>query len=221
MQRWEQDMQDVVVHGVPGSPFVRIVLLALEEKRVPYSLRRMQPSDMRSERHFALHPFGRIPIVEHGKFVLYESQAITRYVDALVPEPRLTPDSHEDTARMNQLIGIADWYVFPSISAGVVWNRVVAPRFGRPCDEDAVQAALPKARVCIEVLEGLLGAQTWFTGSRLSLADIQLAPHFDLLTAVPEGAALLENTRLIGWLERMRSRRSMQATRWEVLAAAA
>ena len=214
-------MQDVVVHGVPGSPFMRIVLLALEEKRVSYSLRRMQPSDMRSERHLALQPFGRIPIVEHGDFVLYESQAITRYFDALVPDPRLTPDSLEDTARMNQLMGIADWYVFPSISAGVVWNRLIAPRFGRPGDEDAVQTALPKARVCVEVLDGLLGSRSWFAGDRLSLADIQLAPHLDFFTEVPEGAALLKGTRLLGWLERMRTLRSMQATRWEVLAAAA
>jgi glutathione S-transferase len=122
---------------------------------------------------------------------------------------------------MNQLMGIADCYVFPSISAGVVWNRLIAPRFGRPCDEDAVQVALPKARVCVQVLDGLLGANGYFVGSRLSLADIQLAPHLDFFTEVPEGAALLEGTRLLGWLERMRALRSMQATRWEVLAAAA
>jgi glutathione S-transferase len=214
-------MQDVVVHGVPGSPFVRIVLLTLEEKRIPYTLRRMQPTDMRSERHFALHPFGRIPIVEHGGFALYESQAITRYFDALVREPQLTPDPIEEAACMNQVIGIVDWYVFPSISAGVVWNRVIAPRFGRPSDEDAVQAALPKARVCVEALEGLLGQNAFLVGSRLSLADIHLAPHLDFFTDVPEGAAMLNGTRLLDWLERMRTLRSMQATRWEVLAAAA
>ena len=214
-------MQDVVVHGVPGSPYLRIVLLVLEEKKLPYRLRRMAPTDMRSAEHLALHPFGRIPIVEHGEFVVYETQAIARYFDALVPEPPLTPAALRDTARMNQFMGIADCYVFPSISAGVVFNRLIAPRFGRPCDEPVVQAALPKARVCIEVLDALLGSSAYFVGSSLTLADLQLAPHLDFFTEVPEGAALLKGTRLLDWLERMRALRSMRVTRWEVLAAAA
>ena len=214
-------MQDVVVHGVPGSPYLRTVLLVLEDKKVPHRLRRMAPTDMRSAEHLALHPFGRIPIVEHGEFVLYETQAIARYFDALVPEPPLTPAALQDAARMNQLMGIADCYVFPSISAGVVFNRLVAPRFGRPCDEPVVQAALPKSRVCIEALDALLGNNTYFVGSQLTLADLQLAPHLDFFTEVPEGAALLQGTRLLDWLERMRASRSMRVTRWEVLAAAA
>jgi len=214
-------MQDVVVHGVPGSPYLRIVLLVLEEKKLPYRLRRMAPTDMRSAEHLALHPFGRIPIVEHGEFVVYETQAIARYFDALVPEPPLTPAALRDTARMNQFMGIADCYVFPSISAGVVFNRLIAPRFGRPCDEPVVQAALPKARVCIEVLDALLGSNSYLVGSSLTLADLQLAPHLDFFTEVPEGAALLKGTRLLDWLERMRALRSMRVTGWEVLAAAA
>ena len=118
-------------------------------------------------------------------------------------------------------MGIADCYVFPSISSGVVFNRLVAPRFGRPCDEPVVQAALPKARVCIEALDALLGSNAYFVGSQLTLADLQLAPHLDFFTEVPEGAALLQDTRLVDWLERMRASRSMRVTRWEVLAAAA
>ena len=214
-------MADFIVHGVPGSPYVRTVLLALEEKHASYELRRMQPVDIRTDKHLALHPFGRIPIVEHGDFVLYETQAIVRYLDALVAEPAFTPASAREAARMNQLMGIVDCYVFPSISASIVFNRVIAPRFGRPGDEAAVQAALPKARVCIDVVEALLGSNDFLVGPRLTLADLQLAPHLDYLTAVPEGAALLEGTRLLAWTERMRDRPSMQATRVEVLAAAA
>jgi glutathione S-transferase len=214
-------MADFIVHGVPGSPYVRSVLLALEEKRVAYELRRMHPADVRTDRHLALHPFGRIPIVEHGDFVLYETQAVLRYLDAVVPDPALTPDEPRETARMNQLLGIVDCYVFPSISAAIVFNRVIAPRFGRPGDETAVQAALPRARVCIDVLEDLLGANAFLVGPRLTLADLHLAPHVDFFAAVPEGAALLAGTRLLQWLERMRARPGMHATSWEALSAAA
>ena len=45
--------------------------------------------------------------------MLYETQAIMRYVDAVVPGPRLQPEEPRAAARMNQLMGITDWYVMP------------------------------------------------------------------------------------------------------------
>ena len=214
-------MAEFIVHGIPGSPYVRVALLALEEKGADYELRRWTPAEMRTDAHLALHPFARIPVLDHQGFVLYESQVIVRYLEQIRPEPSLTPESAQATARMNQIMGIADWYVCPSISAAIVFNRLIAPRLGRPGDETAVQAALPKARICADVLEGLLGTNDYLVGARVSMADLQLAPHLDYFTAVPEGAAILQGTRLLRWIERMRERRSMQATRLEALAVAA
>src|SRR5215471_13778819 len=85
----EKVMSEIVVHGVPGSPFLRSVLLGLEEKKAPYRL----------------HAFGP------GEFKLYESQAILRYLDDIFPEPRREPADPRAAARMNQLIGINDWYL--------------------------------------------------------------------------------------------------------------
>ena len=31
-------MSDFIVHGIPGSPYVRSALLALEEKGLPYTI---------------------------------------------------------------------------------------------------------------------------------------------------------------------------------------
>lgn len=39
------------------------------------------------------HPFGRVPVLTHGTFTLYETSAITRYVDLACPGPPLVPDS--------------------------------------------------------------------------------------------------------------------------------
>ncbi len=47
---------------------------------------------------------------------------------------------------MNQLIGIADWYVMRQVSMPITRNRVVAPRTaGRPM-KIAVAGAIPDAR---------------------------------------------------------------------------
>jgi glutathione S-transferase len=49
----------------------------------------------------ARHRFGKIPAFEHAGFRLYETGAITRYVDEAFPGPRLQPDDPRDRARMN------------------------------------------------------------------------------------------------------------------------
>ena len=215
-------MSDFVVHGVPGSPYVRSALLGLEERGLRYQLAVLPKSAIRSEEHLLRHPFGRIPILEHGDFSLYETQAILRYVDTLGSGPSLVPQNPRAAARMNQIMGIVDWYVFPTVTVGIVAERLMSQFFwGRPADETNIAAALPKARTCIREIERLKGTSDFMTGEQLSLADLMLVPHMEYFRATAEGAELLKGTSLDGWLTRMGMRASMQATQAERLRKAA
>src|SRR5580693_5961622 len=98
----------MVVHGIPGSPYVRAALLTLEEKGADYEFAAMAPGALKQHPHLSRHPFGRIPAFEHDGWMLYETQAIMRYVDVVVPGPRLQPEEPRAAARMNQLMGITD-----------------------------------------------------------------------------------------------------------------
>jgi glutathione S-transferase len=207
-------MSEIVLYGVNGSPFVRAVQIGLEEKRLAYRIEPMGPGDSKTEAHLKRHPFGRVPAVQHDDFVLYETQAILRYLDDLQPEPPLQPADRRQRARMNQIIGINDWYLFPKAAAPIVFNRIVGPVLLKaPGDEAAIQAALPMAKTCIAELDRLLGDQPFLAGDRLSIADIVLAPQLDFLAATAEGKAAIEPTRLKAWLARMNARPSMIATR--------
>jgi glutathione S-transferase len=206
-------MSDIVVYGVPGSPFVRSVQMGLEEKEVAYRLHAMGPHESKSEEHLRRHPFGRVPAFEHGDFRLYETQAILRYLDDVFPQPPLVPADPRAAARMNQIIGINDWYFFPKAAAPIVFQRIVGPTLlGVPTDETVVAAAQPMARTCIAQIDRLLGRQRFLAGDQLSIADLMLAPQIDFLAATPEGKALLAGTGLTAWLNRMNARPSMQAT---------
>jgi glutathione S-transferase len=206
-------MSDIVVYGVPGSPFVRAVQVGLEEKGAGYRLHVLWPHESKGPEHLVRHPFGRIPAFAHGDFALYETQAILRYLDQVFPEPPFVPADPRAAARMNQIIGINDWYFFPGAAAPIVFQRVVGPvLLGAPTDEAAVAAVLPMAQTCITELDRLLGAQRFLAGDQLSIADIMLAPQIDFLVATPEGKRLLEGTRLKAWLARMNARPSMIAT---------
>src|SRR5580692_2763251 len=128
-------MNEFVIHSIPGSPFGRAVLLALEEKSARYRLAPVAPGMFKTPEHLARHPFGRIPVLDHGDFRLYETQAILRYLDRLVPDPPLTPTDARTEARMNQVIGVTDSYLMADFSGPIAFQRIVAPRFGLPTDE--------------------------------------------------------------------------------------
>ncbi|HEV8407414.1 MAG TPA: glutathione S-transferase family protein [Sphingomicrobium sp.] len=207
-------MTGITVHGIPGSPFLRTVEIVLKEKDAPYHLRAMSPADMRTPEHLGLHPFGRIPIFEQGDFRLYETQAIIRYLDDIFPHPRLTPEDPGQRARMNQVIGIIEWYFFPKAAAPIAFNRIIGPRLlGLPADETAIAEAMPIARTCFGELDRLLADKPYFTGDAVSLADIMLGAQLALFEECNEGRELILGTAALpGWLGRMCERPSFLAT---------
>jgi glutathione S-transferase len=156
-------MDQFVIHSVPGSPFGRAVFIALEEKGAPYRLAAMAPGSQRSPEHLARHPFGRVPIMDHGAFRLYETQAILRYIDRVLPQPALTPTRPQAAGRMDQLMNVNDWYLFQGVQNVIGFQRIIAPRLrGALPDEAAIAAAMPKAHVVIDEFARLLGDQLFF-----------------------------------------------------------
>jgi glutathione S-transferase len=216
-------MSEYLVHIVPGSPFSRAVLLTLEEKRAPYQVVPVVPGTLRSPQHLSRHPFGRVPVLEHGDFRVYETQAILRYLDRVLPEPALTPADPRRAALMDQAMNVNDWYLFQGAGAVIGFQRIVGPRLmGLTCDEAAVAAAIPKARAVFDALAQLLGEQPYFTGETLTLADLMLAPQLDFLQQTPEWEPLAsKHANLQQWLARMQARASLQATTLEKVAARA
>lgn len=210
-------MSEFTVHTVPGSPFARAVLATLEEKGARYRLAPLAPNASKSPEHLARHPFGRVPAFEHDGFALYETQAILRYLDRVLPEPALTPADPKRAARMDQVMNINDWYLFHGVGNVIVFHRVIAPQLmGLKPDEAAIEAAMPKARTVFAELARLLGEQAFFAGDSVSLADLMVAPAAAFFTATPEWAELgVPHANLVAWLKRMEARPSLQATTWE------
>jgi len=215
-------MSDLVLHGIPGSPYVRSALLGLEEKGLPYRLSILTFESVQSPEYLQMHAFRRIPVLEHGDFRLYETQAILRYVDTLSPQNSLQPKEARSAARMNQIAGIVDWYVFPQVTIKITAERLLSQMFwGRGPDEEGIAKAVPAARACIQELARLKGTAPFAAGDSLSIADLMLAPHIAMFRMTPEGRSILEGTGLDDWMDRMAARPSLQATERERLLQAA
>ena len=216
-------MSQFVVHSMPGSPYGRAVFAMLEEKHADYRLAPVTPETSKREPHLSRHPFGRVPVLEHGDLMLYETQAILRYLDRTLQSPALTPSPPQAAARMDQVMNICDWYLFQGVSNVIGFQRVVRPRLlGQAADEAAIAKAMPKAHAVISELSRLLDGKPYFAGDAVSLADLMVAPQFDFLRQTPEWEPLTAKTANLGpWLDRMLARDSFTATTWERIAALA
>jgi len=213
-------MSEFIVHSIPGSPFGRAVLATLEEKRAPYRINPVAPGTFRQEPHISRHPFGRVPVLEHDGFMLYETQAILRYLDRVLPTPALTPADPKVAARMDQAMNISDWYLFTGCNSVIGFQRVVMPRIrGAAPDEAVIEAAMPNAHKVFAELSRFLGGQPYFAGDAVTLADLMLASHLDFFDGIPEWAPLTEGREnLVDYLRRMNGRPSFQATTWDRVA---
>ena len=203
-----------IVYGPATSPYVWSARLALAEKGVAHDLVEVAPSGFRAEPHISRHPFGKVPAFEHDSFALYETQAILRYIDEAFAAAPLQPIELHPFARMNQIMGIVDAYLAPSLVGGVLFPRIVAPRLGLPTDEAKVAASLPLVENCLKEIARLAGDQEFLAGERISLADLMVATPLCYFKKMPEGQAQLgASPALAAWHNRIEERQSLQVTR--------
>ena len=78
------------LYGALLSPFVRKVALAATEKGIDYDLILTSPGTPDPDFRVA-SPFGKIPAIRDGDFLLADSTAIFTYLEAKHPEPALLP----------------------------------------------------------------------------------------------------------------------------------
>jgi glutathione S-transferase len=210
-------MEPVRVFGAAYSVYVRTVRLALHEKGVAYDLVPVDvfaPGGPPAE-HLERQPFGKIPAFEHGSFRLYETGAISRYIDEAFAGPVLQPGTPQERARINQVISIADNYIYPHLVWGVHAELVAKPQRGIETNQARLAASLDKSVTCLEALARLLGDAPFLAGSAApTLADLHAAPMFHYFRLAPEGRDMMTRwPSLSDWWSRIDARPSMQATR--------
>ena len=202
---------NVELYGYQYSVNSWIERLSLEEKGASYRWIEINPFAAGvPESYLAIHPFKRVPALVHDKFQIYETGAITRYIDEAFPGERFTP---ADRARCNQFISIIDSYVYWPVVRQVFSHRVFRPRLGRPSDAAEIQKGLETAPVVLAALERLVADTEYLCGADISLADIHLAPMIGYFAMAEEGDALLKTQRkLSNWWSTMSARAAYRAT---------
>jgi glutathione S-transferase len=185
------------IHGYPVSTWTRTLRMTCAEKGLAYEL---IPVPYGGEEHGALHPFRRIPILEVGETVIFETLAATGYVDEAFDGPSLQPADVAGRARMRTWMGVCGDYLFRQVVRGI-------PRDRTPSAEE-----METAREALDRAESILGeAGTFLVGDSVSLADLYLAPQLaNCREKAPD--LLAEHPCLTTWLAKIEQRPSFTAT---------
>lgn len=213
----------IEIFGYRFSVYTRVVTLGLAELRLPFDYHEVDPFQPVAPPALAgLHPFGRVPILRHRGHRIYETAAITRYLDAQFPGTGLIPDTALAAARMQQVMGIVDSYGYAALVRQVFTNVVFRPLEGVAVRPDELQAGLLASRKVLAALEEVAQEGLVLNAAGPSLADIHLFPMIDYFRLAPEGASLLgDHPALMTWWGRFALRPSAVQTRPDLMTLAA
>jgi glutathione S-transferase len=194
----------VNLHGYRYSVYTRIARLVLLSKNVEHRTIEVDPFAELPGAYLRLHPFGRVPVLTHGAFDLFETGAITRYVDRAFDGPPLQPEGAAALARMDQVISVVDAYAYWPMVRQVSSHAFFRPYFGEPSSRDEIDAGLEASREVLSFLDGVAGEGLVLGGRDITLADCHLAPMIDYFVRAKEGKAALSSHRALqGWWDRM------------------
>jgi glutathione S-transferase len=151
--------------------------------------------------YLARNPNGLVPTIEDGDLILWESNAITRYLAARYGSAPFLPDDVAARARADMWMDWATTTLAPSMTT-LFWGWVRTPADQR--DPAALEAAREKAAAVWSIADQVLAGQPFLAGDMLTIGDVPAGcfAHrwFNLPIARPD------SPRLRAWYDRLRAR---------------
>ncbi len=188
-------MTDLLLYGVPMSPFFRKVEAVLAHKNLPYDKETVQIFDM-PDWYLEISPMRRVPSLrdrsvgtEGTAGTIADSSAICAYLERKYPDVPVYPEAAFDYGRALSLEEFADTSL-AAMGGMHLFRPIAFPLFqGKEPDlETARETWSQKLPPLYDYLEAQLDGQKFFFGGRLSIADISVTAQMmqtDLLVTPP------------------------------------
>ena len=206
-------MGNMTLWGFDGSTYVRTVKMLLAEKaysdyvQVPLNVLAGEP---KSSEHLKRHPFGKVPVLDHGDIRILETAAIVRYLNDVLPGKPLIPGSSRDRARMDMVMSVIDSYGYSALLGGVSAYHLF-PDFVGGKNEAARSEGVDKGKAVLRWVMEIKGGSPFIAGE-LSLADLYLAPIAFYVSLTPDKDTVFDVPRFTDWWTRVQALPSYQST---------
>ena len=119
----------------------------------------------------ALNPNGLVPTVEDGPFVLWESNAILRYLTAKHSSGKLWPEDLKVRAEADKWMDWSSTVFWPAFRP-LFWNLVRTPVDQR--DDKAMEESKLKSAEVLGYLDAHLKNREYIAGEALTMGDIPM-----------------------------------------------
>jgi len=197
----------MVLFDKSECPFCWKVRLALSYKDISF-IEKVVDTDNKSEEFLAISPTGKVPVLETGEHVLFESTLILHFLEDLQQsKPSLLPGNPASRHLARHLNHYADTVIGPRIRDAIFTQR------GKPVsewDQEAIQRSQDNWLLCLEELTPLLDGQRYFCGEP-SFAECALIPRFALAEAY-NLTGLKEFPALQDWFHGLKGSKVFRAT---------
>lgn len=119
--------------------------------------------------YLAMNPNGLVPVIDDEGFVLYESNAIVRYLACKSGATALWPEDARERADIDRWMEWQSTGYTPAMGPAFMQMVRTAPD---KRDIGAIEASRAKSEKHAAILDAHLGAQRYLTGERFTIADI-------------------------------------------------
>jgi glutathione S-transferase len=196
--------------GSARSTYTQAVRLVCEEKGIDYLL---TERPLRAPEICAIHPFGKMPVLRHGDFELFESKAIATYLDRSFPAPYVFPSDPRLAAFAEQWISLVNTLMDHTLIRTYLFAYIAPKTVNGEPDRATIDAVMPALRAQIGVLDKAVARTGHLAGEDITFADLNLLPILHRLQLAPEGAkALAETAHLARYYETHAARESFRRT---------
>lgn len=197
----------IKLHYHPMSTYSRRVRMALLEKQIPHELVLV---DMVARKHrdpayLALNPYGRVPLLQEGDFLLYESTAILAYLEAEYTQPPLAPADARQRALLDMHMKLCDIQLARQAGT-IMFPKRFLPK--ERWDEKAMAQAKGEIEKHLAIVERQLAGKEYLVADRYTLAEICYTPFVQFLPVME----VMPPPAVAKWVERMLARPSAVQT---------
>jgi glutathione S-transferase len=163
----------LVIWGRANSVNVQKVLWCCEELRVPYERKDagMAFGVVNTPEYRALNPNGLVPTIVDDGFVMWESNAIVRYLARKHGTGSLAPSDPRWLAMADQWMDWLSSTLWPGLRP-LFWGLVRTPPEKR--DNAAIEAARQQSAAACTILDAQLASRAYVAGDAFTMADIVL-----------------------------------------------
>ncbi len=196
------------IWGRTNSINVQKVMWAVGELNLPHERidAGMQFGVVNEPWYRAMNPNARVPTIDDDGFVLWESNAIVRYLARKYGAGGLMPASLERCADADRWMDWSTTTMAPLMTP-LFWGHIRTPPEKR--DAAALEQARQQMEAVMQILDAWLASRHYIAGNELSIGDIPAGCFVQRWHALPIPHGV--HTHVAAWYERLCQRPAFRA----------